>query len=52
MKITRKQLMRLIREVLSPETQRKVDDAANAVASETEEDKEEVAQKLGLDDKE
>jgi len=52
MKITRKQLIRLIQEVLSPETERKVNDAASAVAKETEQDKEEVAAKLGIDDKE
>ena len=52
MKITRKQLIKLIQEVLSPETERKVNDAASAVTKETEQDKEEVAAKLGIDDKE
>jgi len=52
MRITRRQLIKLIREALSADTERKVNIAADAVAQETEKDKEAVASKLGIDDKE
>jgi len=46
MKITRKQIIELIREVLSPVTQQKVDDAIDAVDQEDKEEKEKIAQKI------